>query len=87
MANQSPQAVMETVNHALRILNELVDALDHANAPELCRNLEELYGFAARRLVTGSEKMEAAAVEDAEQVVQTLRAAFADAANVATQGG
>ena len=41
----------EAICRAHAILSELYVSLDHAQAPELCKNLEGLYGFCLDRIV------------------------------------
>ena len=38
------------ISKAVAIINELALTLDHSQNPELCKNLVELYDYAARRL-------------------------------------
>lgn len=68
------------VGRALAILCELVAALDRKAAPELCANLDRLYGFVRERLLTASTNMDAAPLAEAEGVIRTLRDAFQQAA-------
>jgi flagellar biosynthetic protein FliS len=67
------------ITHALRILAELTSALDHRTAPELCHNLASLYAFAEERLVLGGARMDPTLIDDAQDVVATIRTAFAEA--------
>jgi flagellar protein FliS len=71
------------VHYALAIVSELAGALDHELAPDLCSNLLRLYEFCGDRLRLGQEKMSATPIEEAEQVITTLRAAFQEAARKA----
>jgi len=68
------------IGRALAILCELVAALDRKAAPELCANLDRLYGFVRERLLAASTKMETAPLAEAEGVIRTLREAFQQAA-------
>lgn len=39
------------ITKATEIINELALSLDHSQAPELCKNLAELYDYMCRRLI------------------------------------
>jgi flagellar protein FliS len=66
--NELPRA-RELLSKAYAILSELYIALDHSQAPELCANLEALYGFCMDRVMMASRK---ALVEPIEEVVRVL---------------
>lgn len=65
------------IGHALAIVGELIAALDHDVAPELCGNLTALYQFVIDRLSDGNVRKSEAPIVEAEKVVTTLREAFA----------
>jgi flagellar protein FliS len=65
------------ISHALAIVGELVAALDHSVAPELCNNLASLYQFVIDRLSDANVRKVEAPLHEAEKVVTTLREAFA----------
>jgi flagellar protein FliS len=65
------------IGHALAIVGELVAALDHSVAPELCSNLAALYQFVIDRLSDANVRKVEAPLHEAEKVVTTLREAFA----------
>ena len=44
------------ITKAIDILNELALSLDHSKAPDLCRNLVELYDYMNRRLIEGNNQ-------------------------------
>lgn len=67
------------IGHAMAIVGELVAALDHDTAPDLCANLVSLYQFIVDRLSDASIRRDVAPLGEAEKVVQTLRDAFAQA--------
>src|SRR3954462_15073327 len=46
----------ELLSKAYAILSELYIALDHSQAPDLCANLEALYGFCMVRVMMASRK-------------------------------
>jgi len=67
------------LGHAQQILVELRAALDHAQAPELCANLERLYDFVNERINTAGTQLKTAPIDDACQVVTALGDAFREA--------
>jgi flagellar protein FliS len=70
------------IRRALDITGELMAALDHGAAPDLCRNLAALYLFVRGRLKQANLKMDVRALEEVERVLAPLRAAFAQAGNI-----
>ena len=68
----------KAIDHALAIVGELKLALDRRHAPELCDQLEGLYGFVEDRLLMGSVRLDAKAVAEAGPIVQTIKDAFKD---------
>lgn len=66
----------ELISKAHAILSELYIALDHGAAPELCQNLEGVYGFAMDRLTFASRKADVQGIEDAIRVLAPLREAW-----------
>jgi flagellar secretion chaperone FliS len=73
----------EALDHATRILTELIAALDRPAAPELCANLEALYRYCQLGITRASVERSAAHLDPPLAVVATLRAAFAEAASAA----
>jgi flagellar protein FliS len=65
------------IGHGLAIVGELVAALDHSVAPELCGNLTALYQFVIDRLSDANVRKVEAPLHEAEKVITTLREAFA----------
>jgi flagellar protein FliS len=59
----------ELVSKAHAIVAELDAALDHEVAPELCRNLEAVYGFCSDRLRTAARN---ASCKDLDDVIRAL---------------
>jgi flagellar secretion chaperone FliS len=59
----------ELLSKSYAIISELYIALDHGQAPELCANLEALYGFCMDRVQMASRK---ALVEPIEEVIRVL---------------
>ena len=70
----------KAVNHAIDLVNALGVSLDWDSAPELCQNLERLYGFVQERLLAASAEMSVVPLKQAENVLINLRDAFAEAA-------
>src|SRR4051812_11937256 len=66
----------ELLSKAYAILSELYIALDHTLAPELCANLEALYGFAMDRVMLASRKTETAPIDEVIRVLTPLREAW-----------
>jgi flagellar protein FliS len=64
------------IGHGLAIVGELVAALDVDAAPELCANLVSLYQFVIDKLTEANVRRDAAALGEAEKVIETLRDAF-----------
>ncbi|HYQ16329.1 MAG TPA: flagellar export chaperone FliS [Polyangiaceae bacterium] len=59
----------ELLSKAYAIISELYIALDHSYAPELCANLEALYGFSMDRVQQASRK---ALIEPIDEVIRVL---------------
>lgn len=66
----------ELLSKAYAVVSELYIALDHEVAPELCEQLEGLYGFAMDRLTTCSRKGDINALDEAIRVLTPLREAW-----------
>lgn len=73
------EAKAAALGHAQQIVIELQAALDHAQAPELCANLERLYDFVNERINAASTHLTTAPIDDACQVVSVLGDAFREA--------
>jgi flagellar protein FliS len=70
----------KSINHAIDLVNALASSLDFNAAPELCGNLERLYGYVQQRLLAASAEMSVPPLKQAESVLTNLRDAFAEAA-------
>ncbi|MCB9623975.1 MAG: flagellar export chaperone FliS [Sandaracinus sp.] len=68
------------VAKAHAIVVELQATLDHDKAPELCERLHALYDFCLARIATANTGWDAAAADEAAQVLDTLRSAWAEIA-------
>jgi flagellar protein FliS len=66
----------ELLSKAYAIISELYIALDHSHAPELCANLEALYGFAMDRVQQASRKGLAEPIDEVIRVLTPLREAW-----------
>ena len=66
----------ELLSKAYAILSELYIALDHSIAPELCANLEALYGFSMDRVMQASRKGTVEPIDDVIRVLTPLREAW-----------
>lgn len=66
----------ELLSKAYAILSELYIALDHSIAPELCANLESLYGFSMDRVMLASRKGTTEPIDEVIRVLTPLREAW-----------
>ena len=66
----------ELLSKTYAILSELYIALDHSIAPELCANLEALYGFAMDRVMQASRKGQISSIDEVIRVLTPLREAW-----------
>src|SRR6478609_2713054 len=66
----------ELLSKAYAIISELYIALDHSHAPELCANLEALYGFSMDRVQQASRKALVEPIDDVIRVLTPLREAW-----------
>jgi flagellar protein FliS len=75
----------ELLSKTYAILSELYIALDHNVAPELCANLEALYGFAMDRIMLASRKGLIEPIDEVIRVLTPLREAWQIAVPQATR--
>src|SRR5882724_5974258 len=66
----------ELLSKSYAILSELYIALDHSIAPDLCANLEALYGFSMDRVMTASRKGLTEPIDEVVRVLTPLREAW-----------
>jgi flagellar protein FliS len=66
----------ELLSKSHAILSELTIALDHDVAPELCGQLEGLYGFCIDRIQVASRKADTVAIDEVTRVLTPLREAW-----------
>jgi flagellar protein FliS len=64
------------LSKAYAILSELYIALDHSIAPDLCANLEALYGFSMDRVMQASRKGTTEPIDEVIRVLTPLREAW-----------
>ncbi|MCP4448140.1 MAG: flagellar export chaperone FliS [Myxococcales bacterium] len=81
MARGDVAAKAAAINHGNQIIMELVAALDHALAPDLCGNLATLYDYVLDRLAQSNMQNDARLLEQASVVMMQLREAFSEASN------
>ena len=67
------------LNRAGDIVAELLGTLDHSRAPELCRQLSDVYIFVADRLIAAGGTKNPVAVREAERVFAPIADAFSKA--------
>ena len=72
---QLPRA-RELLSKCHAIISELMIALDHDVAPELCGQLEGVYQFCIDRIQVASRKSETTPIEEVTRVLTPLREAW-----------
>ena len=83
--NKQLARARELLSKTHAILSELTIALDHSVAPELCGQLDGLYGFCIDRVQFASRKADVVAIEEVTRVLTPLREAWAIAVPKAIQ--
>ena len=74
--NEQPARAREFVGKAHAIVSELLLALDHAAAPELCANLASIYDFALSRLSDANREANVKHLDDVAAALTPLREAW-----------
>ena len=69
------------LNKAGDIVAELLGTLDHSRAPQLARQLSDIYIFVADRLIRAGGSKNPVAVREAERVFAPIAEAFSTAVN------
>ncbi len=64
------------ISKTMAIIDEFITALDHEEAPELCRNLERLYLFMIDQLSVANSKMDTAPLDFVLEHLTTLQDAW-----------
>jgi flagellar secretion chaperone FliS len=85
MENKQMPRARELLSKSHAILSELTIALDHALAPELCNQLDGLYGFCIDRVQIASRKADTKAIDEITRVLTPLREAWTIAVPKAIQ--
>jgi flagellar protein FliS len=67
-----PEGRSREISRAHAIVTELAFALDHEVAPELGRNLAELYDYIGRRLLEAHTAQDEAPLEEVTRLLSTL---------------
>lgn len=73
--NEAPRG-RELVSKARAVVSELLLALDHDVAPELCANLAAVYDFALARLADANRDAKPAHIEEVIRALTPLREAW-----------
>ena len=83
IAKRDIAAKAAAINHASQIVIELVAALDHELAPDLCGNLAALYDYVLDGLGQANMQNDPAYLEQCSALMSQLREAFQEADRVA----
>ncbi|HEY3253982.1 MAG TPA: flagellar export chaperone FliS [Polyangiaceae bacterium] len=83
--NKQLARARELLSKSHAILSELTIALDHDVAPELCGQLDGLYGFCIDRVQVASRKADTVAIDEVTRVLTPLREAWVIAVPKAIQ--
>lgn len=79
LAKRDIKAKADAIDHAVRIVTELRAALDHGVAPEMCANLDALYGVVALRLSECNASLDPKPLDQAAWIMAELGAALREA--------
>ncbi len=74
--NKQPVKAREFLSKAHAILSELYIALDYSQAPELCGQLESIYGFCMGHLLQCNIKSNPAMIDDVIRALTPLKEAW-----------
>jgi flagellar protein FliS len=66
----------DAISHALAIVSELQSTLNIAEGGQVAASLDELYGYANRRLLDAAMKNDVKPINDVRRVFETLRGAW-----------
>ncbi len=70
----------ERIGRVMAIVAEFQSSLDHAKAPELCATLDGLYSFMTQQLLKANRHQDKAALGEVIELLRSLRATWAEAA-------
>lgn len=76
ITEQSPRIKSENISKAMAIVDELNCALDMDNGGQLASRLDSLYQFIIDQLTTANLKNDLKALDQAEQILVTLKEGF-----------
>lgn len=74
--NKQDAKARELLSRAHAVVSELLLALDHKVAPELCANLAGIYDFVLFRISEATRTRDVQAIDDAVRVLTPLREAW-----------
>ncbi|HEY5959327.1 MAG TPA: flagellar export chaperone FliS [Polyangiaceae bacterium] len=74
--NKQPAKAREFLSKSHAILSELYIALDYSQAPELCANLESIYGYCMGLVLQCNLKTDPALVDDILRALTPLKEAW-----------
>ena len=92
LRNKARPQASEAMSRAHAILSELLSSLDPQHAPELCQNLEAIYGFCLDRITEANLHSNPEALDEVIHVMLPIREGFTTAvrsvavSSVATTG-
>ena len=66
-------------DRAMEIVMELRSSLNHEVAPELCNQLDELYGFVVGQIILGTTKKDTEKFKQAQSTLEPIAEAFSEA--------
>ena len=81
-----PRAADVSLRKVADIVWELINTLDSSRAPDLAKNLTDVYGFVHQRLVRAMLTKDVEAVREAERVFHPVAAAFVEAVDQVLAG-
>jgi len=79
LRNNALLTARKPINRSHAIVSELYASLDHSQAPELCKNLEAVYGFCLDRILYANLHNDPNALDDVVRVLSPIREAFTTA--------
>jgi flagellar protein FliS len=74
--NKQPAKAREFLSKSHAILSELYIALDYSQAPELCAQLESIYGYCMGQILQCNLKSNPALIDDVLRVLTPLKEAW-----------
>jgi flagellar secretion chaperone FliS len=71
----------QSLGRAHSIIAEFIAALDHRRSPELCQNLELIYGFMIDRIMDANARVDSAPLAIVIQHLRSMRETWSQAVN------